>query len=101
MDLLDADALAPHVECMDAVLHLAAIPSLGRPPNAEIFQINTASTFNVFDACAYYGIKRVSVLVWSMESAIFSAQCHSKSTIYPQMKTTVNCRRTPILLLSR
>ena len=58
-DLLDADALAPHIEGMDAVLHLAAIPSPGRAPNAEIFQINTAGTFNVFDACAHYGINRV------------------------------------------
>ena len=58
-DLLDADALAPHIEGMDAVLHLAAIPSPGRAPNAEIFQINTAGTFNVFDACARYGVHRV------------------------------------------
>ena len=57
--MLDADALAPNVEGMDAVLHLAAIPSPGRAPNAEIFQINTASTFNVFDACAHYGVNRV------------------------------------------
>ncbi|MFT5090500.1 MAG: hypothetical protein ACI906_002626 [Candidatus Latescibacterota bacterium] len=60
-DLLDADALAPHIEGVDAVLHLAAIPSPGRAPNAEIFQINTAGTFNVFDACAHYGVQRVVV----------------------------------------
>ena len=58
-DLLDADAFALNVEGMDAVLHLAAIPSPGRAPNAEIFQINTASTFNVFEACAHYGVRRV------------------------------------------
>jgi len=58
-DMLDADNLAPNVEGMDAVLHLAAVPSPGRAPNAEIFQINTASTFNVFDACAHYGVNRV------------------------------------------
>lgn len=60
-DLLDADALAPHIEGMDAVLHLAAIPSPGRAANAETFQINTAGTFNVFDACAHYGVNRVVV----------------------------------------
>lgn len=60
-DLLDADALAPHIKGVDAVLHLAAIPSPGRAPNADIFQINTAGTFNVFDACAHYGVQRVVV----------------------------------------
>ena len=60
-DLLDAEALAPHLDGMDAVLHLAAIPSPGRAPNARIFQINTAATFNVFDACAQQGIGRVVV----------------------------------------
>ena len=60
-DILDADALAPHIEGVDAVLHLAAIPSPGRAPNADIFQINTAGTFNVFDACARYGVQRVVV----------------------------------------
>ena len=42
-DLHDADALAPHIEGMDAVLHLAAIPAPGRAPNADIFQINAAA----------------------------------------------------------
>jgi nucleoside-diphosphate-sugar epimerase len=60
-EILDAAALAPHVEGVDAVLHLAAIPSPGRAPNADIFQINTAGTFNIFDACAHFGIERVVV----------------------------------------
>ena len=60
-EILDAAALAPHVEGVDAVLHLAAIPSPGRAPNADIFQINTTGTFNIFDACAHYGIDRVVV----------------------------------------
>ena len=60
-EILDAAALAPHVEGVDAVLHLAAIPSPGRAPNADIFQINTTGTFNIFDACAHYCIDRVVV----------------------------------------
>jgi NAD(P)-dependent dehydrogenase (short-subunit alcohol dehydrogenase family) len=60
-DLLDAEALKPHIEGVDTVLHLAAIPSPGKAPNADIFQINTAGTFNVFDVCAQVGVGRVVV----------------------------------------
>jgi nucleoside-diphosphate-sugar epimerase len=58
-DLLDADDLKQHVEGVEAVLHLAAIPAPGRAPNAPIFQLNTAGTFNVFDACAQLDVSRV------------------------------------------
>lgn len=60
-DLLDPDALKPHVEGVEAVLHLAAIPAPGRGPNADIFKLNTAGTFNVFDACAHVNVTRVVV----------------------------------------
>ena len=60
-DLLDAEELKPHVEGADAVLHLAAIPAPGRAANAPMFQLNTAGTFNVFDACAQLDISRVVV----------------------------------------
>jgi nucleoside-diphosphate-sugar epimerase len=60
-DLLDAEALSPHVDGVDTVLHLAAIPAPGRAPNAPMFQLNTAGTFNVFDACAQHGVARVVV----------------------------------------
>ncbi|MEE2754559.1 MAG: NAD-dependent epimerase/dehydratase family protein [Candidatus Latescibacterota bacterium] len=63
-DLLDAEALRPHIEGVDAVLHLAAIPAPGRGPNAQIFQINTAGMFNVFDACAQQKVNRVVVASW-------------------------------------
>jgi hypothetical protein len=60
-DLLDAEALSPHIQGVDAVLHLAAIPAPGRGPNSKIFQINTAGTFNVFDACVQHDVHRVVV----------------------------------------
>lgn len=60
-DLLDPEALKPQVDGVDAVLHLAAIPAPGRGPNADIFKLNTAGTFNVFDACAQAGVGRVVV----------------------------------------
>ncbi len=60
-DLLGEDALTQHLEGVNAVLHLAAIAAPGRVPNARIFQLNTAGTFNVFDACAQHSISRVVV----------------------------------------
>ncbi len=60
-DLLDAASIPPHLDGVDAVLHLAAIPAPGRSSNADIFQINTAGTFNVYDACAQVGVDRVCV----------------------------------------
>ena len=64
------DALCPHVRAdladfgqtlevlagvdehpaADAVVHLAAIPAPGLVPNAEVFRLNTLSTYNVFSA---------------------------------------------------
>jgi len=60
-DLLDVGAIVPHLDDIDAVLHLAAVPALGRAANADIFQVNTAGKFNVFDGCYQKGIKRVVV----------------------------------------
>lgn len=60
-DLLDAESISPHLEGVSAVLHLAAIAAPGRVPNARVFQVNTAGTFNVFDACAQHSISRVVV----------------------------------------
>jgi nucleoside-diphosphate-sugar epimerase len=43
----------------DAVLHLAAIPYSGVHPNETVFGNNVMSTFNVFEAAAALGIRRV------------------------------------------
>lgn len=58
-DILNFDTLVKHVEGCDAVIHLAAIraPSIG--PKHQLFQVNVAGTFNVFEAAAVTGIKRV------------------------------------------
>lgn len=46
----------------DAIVHLAAIPAPGIYPESVTFHENMASTFNVFEAAAILGIKRV---VWA------------------------------------
>lgn len=59
-DILDFDALRRHVEGCDAIAHLAAIPSTLSHPNADLFRINVAGTYNVFEAAERAGIKRVA-----------------------------------------
>jgi len=52
------DVLAQMRGC-DSVVHLAAIPYPGGAPAAELFAINVAGTFNVFEAAARLGVRRV------------------------------------------
>ena len=58
-DILDVPALATHVEGCDAIVHLAAIPSTRTHPNETLFNINVAGTYNVFEAAACAGVKRI------------------------------------------
>src|SRR5919198_2556707 len=51
----------------DAVVHLAAIPAPGLVPNAEVFRVNTLSTYNVFEAARRLGIKDV---VWASSETV-------------------------------
>lgn len=58
-DICDFDSLLPLMRGHDAVAHLAAIPHpLGRP-GRELYRVNALGTFNVFEAAAESGIKRV------------------------------------------
>ena len=58
-DILDAPALSSHVQGCDAIVHLAAIPSTRSHPNETLFDINVAGTYNIFEAAARAGVKRV------------------------------------------
>jgi nucleoside-diphosphate-sugar epimerase len=51
----------------DAVVHLAAIPAPGLTPNAEVFRLNTLSTYNVFEAARRLGIDNV---VWASSETV-------------------------------
>lgn len=44
---------------VNAIIHLAAIPHLFSDPPEKVFYINTIGTFNVFQAAADLGIKKV------------------------------------------
>ncbi len=58
-DITDPDALASVVRGNDSVVHLAAIPSPGGGSPEEIFRVNAAGTFAVYEAAARAGIRRV------------------------------------------
>ncbi len=60
-DLMQCDSIGQHLQDVDAVLHLAAVPAPGRGPNDWIFTLNCGGTFNLFKACADIGVGRVVV----------------------------------------
>jgi nucleoside-diphosphate-sugar epimerase len=58
-DILDYESLRGHMRGCDAVIHLAAIPSPNSAPGHRVYEINVMGTFNVFEAAAAEGIRRV------------------------------------------
>lgn len=58
-DILNYHTVVDAVQDRDAVVHLAAIANPMRVPAYKIFEINTAGTYNVFEAAAQAGIKRI------------------------------------------
>lgn len=78
------NALSPYgtkdPEPYDAVIHFAAIPNAHRWPNDEVFRVNTLSTYNILEACAIHGIKKV-VLASSESSYGF---CFARNFFPPQ-----------------
>ncbi|HVO41583.1 MAG TPA: NAD(P)-dependent oxidoreductase, partial [Aggregatilineales bacterium] len=58
-DILDYDDLRQQVSGCQAIVHLAAIRGPQLAPGHEVFEVNVAGTFNVFEAAAAEGIRRV------------------------------------------
>ncbi|MGN8547068.1 NAD-dependent epimerase/dehydratase family protein [Bradyrhizobium sp. 13971] len=56
-----------HNRGVDAVVHLAAVPMPGVVAISEVFGINTASTYNVFEAARRLGIRNV---VWASSETL-------------------------------
>jgi dTDP-4-dehydrorhamnose reductase len=59
-DIMDYDSVREQMRGIDKVVHLAAIPSPIPVPAHEVFRIDVAGTFNVFEAAAAEGIKRIA-----------------------------------------
>ncbi len=58
-DINDFSAIRQQVKGMDTVIHLAAIAAPMLATGVEIFRINCAGTFNIYEAAAQEGIRRV------------------------------------------
>jgi nucleoside-diphosphate-sugar epimerase len=58
-DINDFPALRTQVGGMEAIVHLAAFPHPAAAPGDEIFRLNCAGSFNVYEAAAQEGIRRV------------------------------------------
>ncbi len=58
-DINDYESLRHEMRGCDTVIHLAAIPGTQHAPAHQIFHVNAAGTFNVFEAAAAEGIRRV------------------------------------------
>ncbi len=58
-DIMHIAALSKHMAGFDAIVHLAAIPSPLPTTGEEVFKINVAGTFNVYEAAERLGIKRI------------------------------------------
>ncbi|MFN8376092.1 MAG: NAD(P)-dependent oxidoreductase [Anaerolineae bacterium] len=59
-DVTQYAVLREAVRGCDAVIHLAALPNPFMAPAHEVYRINTQSTFNVYDAAAAEGIRRIA-----------------------------------------
>lgn len=58
-DITDYMSLTDQFTGQDAVIHLAGLPYPGAGTGPEIFRINCSGTYNVFEAAAKSGIRRV------------------------------------------
>ena len=58
-DINDYAALKEQMRGIEGVVHLAAIPHPGGGPAERIFAVNCGGTFNVYQAAAEAGVKRV------------------------------------------
>jgi len=58
-DINDFEALRAEARGCNAIIHLAALTHPAAGPGHEIYRINCAGTFNVYEAAAQEGIRRV------------------------------------------
>lgn len=58
-DILDFEGVRAQMRGCDAVVHMAALRNPYYGPGQDVYRINTAGTFNVFEAAAKEGIRRV------------------------------------------
>lgn len=80
VDLTDRTAVCDALAGADGVIHLGAVPGPLAQPEADTFRTNVVSTWNVAEAAAIHGIKRivfassVFVLGWHEDATAFQPE---------------------------
>lgn len=85
VDLLDIDAVRRAMTGCMGVVHLAAIPAPGNHPPEVLFANNTLATFNVLQAAAGEGIKRVAI---ASSGSIYGTAWSPEPTFFPTAPVT-------------
>ncbi|AYG65908.1 MULTISPECIES: NAD(P)-dependent oxidoreductase [unclassified Rhizobium] len=71
------------VQPFDAVVHFAAIPRILIKPDNETFRINTMSTYNVIEAAAKLGVKKIIIASSETTYGICFAEGHRDFHQFP------------------
>lgn len=69
-----------HNRKTEAVVHLAAVPMPGKVAPADVFRVNTISTYNVFEACRLLGMRNV---VWASSETLLGIPYDIKPEYFP------------------
>jgi nucleoside-diphosphate-sugar epimerase len=88
-DIRDPAAIAPLIRGADVVFHLAAIPSVPRSIDEPVLthQVNIDGTFNVFQAAAEGGVRRVVYAA--------SSSAYGDSETLPKIETMLPHPKSP------
>jgi nucleoside-diphosphate-sugar epimerase len=68
---------------VDVVVHFAAIPRILLVPDAEVFRINTQSTYHVMEAAARFGIRKVVYASSEASYGVVFADGHLDPQYFP------------------
>ena len=71
------------VQPYDAVVHFAAVPRILLKPDNETFRINTMSTYNVIEAAAKLGIKKIIIASSETTYGVCFAEGHRDFHQFP------------------
>ncbi|MBB6483507.1 NAD(P)-dependent oxidoreductase [Rhizobium lusitanum] len=71
------------VQPFDAVVHFAAIPRILIKPDNETFRINTMSTYNVIEAAAKLGVKKIIIASSETTYGVCFAEGHRDFHQFP------------------
>ncbi len=82
-ELADLDAGSDGPQGFDAVVHFAAIPRIMIKPDNECFRINTMGTYNVVEAAAKLGVRKVIVASSETTYGVCFAEGHRAPRALP------------------